>query len=60
MKTFLKVLGWVCVIVAVLGGPHIVLQQNFSLPSLAAEAFWIALAWLCLAKSKNKNTERTE
>lgn len=57
MKTFLKVLGWIFVGIAVLGGPQVMVQQNFAWPSLVAELFWIALAWLCFAKSKNKNTE---
>lgn len=56
MKTFLKVLGWICVGIAVLGGPHVIVQQNFAWPSLVVEAICIALAWLGFAKSKNKNT----
>lgn len=57
MKTFLKVLGWIFVGIAVLGGPQVMVQQNFAWPSLAAELFWAALAWLCFAKSKKKETD---
>lgn len=54
MKTFLKVLGWICIGTAVLGGPQVMINQNFAWPSLAAEAFWIGLAWLCLRGAKRQ------
>lgn len=62
MKTFLKVFGWICVFVAVFGGPQVMVQQNFAWPSMAAEAFWIVIAWLCFAKSKKGKVtnEKTE
>lgn len=52
MKTFLKGLGWICIGIAVLGGPQVMVQQNFAWPSLVAELFWVVLAWICFAKSK--------
>lgn len=57
MKTFLKVLGWIFVGIAVLGGSQVMVQQNFAWPSVVAELIWVALAWLCFAKSKKKETD---
>ncbi len=57
MKTFLKVLVWIFVGIAVLGGPQVILNQNFAWPSIVAEAFWIVMAWLCFRGAKRKSTE---
>lgn len=57
MKTFLKVLGWIFIFIALVGGTQVMIQQNFAWPSLLAELFWVVLAWLCFAKSKKKNTD---
>lgn len=60
MKTILKVLAWICVGVAILGGPQVMFNQNFAWPSLAAEAFWIGMAWLCFRGAKRKSTESSK
>lgn len=57
MKTFLKVLGWIFIFIALVGGTQVMVQQNFAWPSLIAELFWVALAWLCFAKSKKNETD---
>ncbi|MGM9816178.1 MAG: hypothetical protein ACI304_03870 [Lepagella sp.] len=54
MKTFLKVLGWIFTFIAVVGGPQVMIRNNFASPTLAAEAFWIILAWLSFWGAKRK------
>lgn len=44
MKTFLKVLGWIFIFIALVGGTQVMVRNHFAWPTVAAEAFWFILA----------------
>ncbi len=52
MKTLLKVLGWIFVFIAVIGGPKAIIRNNFHWISFIAWGCYLALAWLCFWGAK--------
>jgi TRAP-type C4-dicarboxylate transport system permease small subunit len=52
MKTLLKVLGWIIVCIAVVGGSRVIAREGIHTYTFAAEAVYLALAWLCFWGSK--------
>lgn len=52
MKTFLKVLGWIFIFIALVGGTQVMVRNHFAWPTVVAELFLVVLAWICFAKSK--------
>lgn len=56
MKTFLKVLGWIFIFIALVGGTQVMVRTNFAWPTMAAEVFWLILAWFCFRGAKRNKT----
>lgn len=54
MKTLLKVLGWIFIFIALVGGTQVMARNNFAWPTVAAWLVWLILAGLCFWGSKKK------
>lgn len=57
MKTFLKVLGWIFIFIALVGGTQVMIRNHFAWQTVAADAFWFILAWLCFWGAKRNKTK---
>lgn len=57
MKTVLKVLGWIFIFIALVGGTQVMIRNHFAWPTVAADAFWFILAWLCFLGTKRNKTK---
>lgn len=61
MKTVLKVLGWIFVFIAVVGGTQVMAREGIHSYTLAAEAIYVIIAWLCFwgAKKLDKKNDNS-
>lgn len=55
MKTFFKVLGWIFVFIAVVGGTQLIAREGLHTNTLIVEAIYLVLAWLCFRGAKKKD-----
>lgn len=52
MKTLLKVLGWIFVFIAVVGGPQLIAREGLTGINFTVELIYIGLAVLCFWGAK--------
>ncbi|MDE6479616.1 MAG: hypothetical protein K2L45_05040 [Muribaculaceae bacterium] len=52
MKTLLKVLGWIFIFIAVVGGPQTIVRNHYHWTMFIALGIYVLLAWLCFCGAK--------
>lgn len=62
MSTLLRIIGWIALLIVLIGGTQVIAREGIHTYTLIPVAFFLSIGWLCFwgAKRLNKNKENSK